>query len=187
MRNIALIADDLRSTRDILRSILREALPESFDIQEVETGKEAVQFMQKYADQIAIVLLDVLLPEIDGVHILKIYSDSGWVDCFPVIMITSHDGSEVENVCYKLGVYDFARKPFSRALAVQRIQHAVTLYQYQQDAMRSDYEVIKNLLVQSDKIKTEIAKTGFKKTLKLKDEETGERITLEFDEYGNIQ
>ncbi len=186
MRDIALIADDMQITREILSSILKEALPDGYNIYEVENGKEAVQFMQKYTDRIAIVLLDVFMPEMDGVHVLKIYSDSGWVDLFPIIMITSHDGNEVESVCYKLGVYDFARKPFSRDLAIQRIQHAVALYQYQHDSMRPDYEVLKEILDKSSRIKYEIEKTEFGKAVKLVDEEHGEWLTLEFDKQKNI-
>ena len=80
-----LITDD----SEINRSILSDMLGEEFEIIEAENGIEAISVLQTYNAEIALVLLDIVMPEMDGFEVLAVMNKNHWIEDIPVIMITA--------------------------------------------------------------------------------------------------
>ncbi len=125
MRNIVLIVDDVEVNRDILAMILEEEYP----IIEAENGRVAVELMEKHQDEIAVVLLDLIMPEYDGYAVLETMNERNWINIMPVLVISAEAKGEVEQRCLDLGVSDFIRKPFN-AMLRKRVKNIVDLFLY---------------------------------------------------------
>ena len=84
-RYTILVADDSEMNRSILRSMLEE----SYDIIEAEDGLQAVAILQQREQEISLVLLDIVMPNLDGFGVLSAMNKYNWIDSVPVIMILS--------------------------------------------------------------------------------------------------
>ncbi|MDE7055278.1 MAG: response regulator, partial [Oscillospiraceae bacterium] len=80
-RQRILIADD----SEMNRSILADMLGEEYEILEAENGVEAVSALQKYRMEIDLVLLDIVMPEMDGFEVLTVMNRNNWIEDVPVI------------------------------------------------------------------------------------------------------
>lgn len=185
MRDIALVVDDSDIGAEMLCNILKVALPETFTVERAVNGKEGLEFIQQNLDHIGLVMLDMFMPVMDGMHVLRIYNDSEWQDLFPVFMVTSHDVAEFEDLCYKLGAYDFTKKPFDAEKIIHRVHHAMTLYQYQH-TLSNDFETLKSVFDRSSaldfyKTNEEDGYTG-----KILNPQSGFSFNIEFDGNGKI-
>ena len=78
-----LIADD----SEMNRSILVDMLEDEYEIMEVENGVEAVAVMEKYGVDLSLLLLDIVMPEMDGFGVLGVMNEHRWIDDIPVICI----------------------------------------------------------------------------------------------------
>lgn len=123
--NCILVVDDLEINRSLLSDIL-----DDYDVIEAADGNEAVKKVEENIGKISAVLLDLVMPEMDGFHVLSILKEKNLLDRFPVIIITGDDSKGSEKKCYELGAYDFIRKPFDRMLVRLRVANAVQLYGY---------------------------------------------------------
>ena len=101
-RQKILIADD----SEMNRSILADMLEEEFDIIEAENGLEAVSILQQCADELSLVLLDIVMPEMDGFEVLMVMNQRQWIEDVPVIMISAETRSSQIERAYKLGITD---------------------------------------------------------------------------------
>ena len=84
-RYTILVADDSEMNRSILRSMLEE----SYDIIEAEDGIQAVAILQQKEQEISLVLLDIVMPNMDGFGVLSAMNQYNWIDSVPVIMISA--------------------------------------------------------------------------------------------------
>ncbi len=122
-RQKILIADDSAMNR----SLLREMLGEDYDILEVENGREALQLMQ--ADPfIDLLLLDIVMPEMDGFQVLETMNHKHWIEEIPVIMISAEQPSVYAERAYDLGAADFIQRPFDALLVRRRVVNTLMLY-----------------------------------------------------------
>lgn len=119
-----LIADD----SEINRAILSDMLKDEFDILEAENGLKAVSLLQKYGEEIAIVLLDIVMPEMDGFEVLALMNKNRWIDNIPVIMITAENSPYFVDRAYDLGVTDFISRPFDGRIVHRRTVNTIMLY-----------------------------------------------------------
>lgn len=119
-----LITDD----SEINRSILSDMLKDEFDIIEAENGLQAISMLQKYGEEIAIVLLDIVMPEMDGFEVLALMNKNRWIDNIPVIMITAENSPYFVERAYDLGVTDFISRPFDGRIVHRRTVNTITLY-----------------------------------------------------------
>ena len=84
-RQKILIADDSAMNRDLLATILED----EYDIVQAEDGVKAVDYLQKHAEEIALVLLDLVMPQMDGFEVLAYMNKERWIDYISAeIMIT---------------------------------------------------------------------------------------------------
>ena len=130
-RQKILIVDDSEMNRAILTSILDDG----FDFLEAENGIQAVDILRLHRD-INLVLLDIVMPEMDGFGVLSIMNEQRWIDGTPVIMISSESDSVLVERAYQLGVTDYISRPFDKAVVRRRVINTLMLYDKQKHLMR---------------------------------------------------
>ena len=84
-RNLALIVDD----SELNRSMLADILSDEYDIIEAENRLEAISQFEKHQFDISLVLLDIVMPEMDGFEVLAIMNKNKWIERVPVIIISA--------------------------------------------------------------------------------------------------
>ena len=121
---LLLIVDD----SELNREILREMLKEEYDILEASGGKEGIELLERHGSNISLVLLDIMMPGINGFDVLSRMVRSGWIDDIPVIMISSEDSDDVVLRAYELGASDYVSRPFDMRVVRQRVSNVMRLY-----------------------------------------------------------
>lgn len=124
-----LVVDD----GEMNRMMLSEMLNKEYQILEAENGKEAVAALSDYDTEIDLVLLDIVMPEMDGIEVLKIMKKNSWLTDIPVIMISSEMDSEIIHKSYELGANDFITRPFDAYIVQKRVRNTIDLYSKQKD------------------------------------------------------
>lgn len=119
-----LIADD----SEMNRSILTDMLGEEFDIIEAADGIEAVEQIEKYDDEISLVLLDIVMPRLDGFGVLAKMNERQWIQDIPVIIISSENASAFVERGYELGATDYIQRPFDTLVVRRRSLNTIMLY-----------------------------------------------------------
>lgn len=119
-----LIADD----SEINRMILSEILKDDFEIIEVKNGAEAVSVLQEKAQELSLVLLDIMMPEMDGFEVLAYMNRYHWIENVPVIMVSAESASSYIQRAYEFGVTDYISRPFDRAVVYRRVSNTIMLY-----------------------------------------------------------
>ncbi len=119
-----LIADD----SEMNRAILTDMLEDEYIILEAVDGLEAVSILQKHENEISAVLLDIVMPNMDGFGVLKIMNQQRWIEDIPVIMISSESGATQIERAYALGIADFINRPFNMAIVHRRLVNTMVLY-----------------------------------------------------------
>lgn len=118
-----LIVDDSEFNRELLCGILGE----SFEILEADSGKEGLKLLRRYGTQISVVLLDIIMPEMNGFDVLDEMNRDHWLDNIPVIMISADDSDENIRRAFDLGVTDYICRPFDAKVVERRIRNTITL------------------------------------------------------------
>ncbi len=124
MREKVLVVDDMEINRDILESILEE----EYSVLLAENGKQAVELLGSYREEIKMVLLDLVMPEMNGFDVLSKMREMFLIGRIPVLVITGEDSIETERKCFDCGVSDFARKPFDNVLIKKRVKNTIELF-----------------------------------------------------------
>ena len=119
-----LIVDDSEMNREILT----EMLDSEYDILEAGDGKEAISLLNKFNTDISLVLLDMVMPVMNGIEVLGIMEKNGWLADIPVIMISAENSDDVIHSAYELGVTEFIRRPFDQLIVQKRCKNIVNLY-----------------------------------------------------------
>lgn len=122
-KSTILIVDDVDINREILCEVFRE-----YNTIQAANGREAIDVIEANPDGISVVLLDVVMPVMDGVAVLEEMKKRGWLDSIPVLLITGEATTQVERKAYRLGVSDIIKKPFDAFIAKQRTKNVIELY-----------------------------------------------------------
>lgn len=122
-----LIVDDSEMNREMLS----EMLEHDYEILEAADGKEAISILKDNITCISLVLLDMIMPEMNGIEVLDVMKKSGWLVDLPVIMISAEESSDVVHKAYELGVTEFIRRPFDQLIVQKRCQNVISLYSKQ--------------------------------------------------------
>ncbi|MDE5593111.1 MAG: response regulator, partial [Clostridiales bacterium] len=112
-----LIVDD----SELNRSLLSDMLFEDFNIIEAEDGTEAVMILQEHELEISLILLDIVMPNMDGFEVLAMMNKKGWINTIPVIMISAETGSAYIDRAYDLGAVDYISRPFDERTVKHRV------------------------------------------------------------------
>ena len=108
--------------------MLADMLGEEYDILEAEDGVRALAILQKYGTEIDLVLLDIVMPHVNGFDVLSAMKKNGWIEDIPVIMITSETASAHVERAYNLGCTDFINRPFDERVVHRRVVNTILLY-----------------------------------------------------------
>ncbi|WP_294448497.1 diguanylate cyclase [uncultured Ruminococcus sp.] len=119
-----LIVDDSQ----INREILAEMLGDEYRIHDAASGKECIKLLDQYGTGISLVLLDIVMPEMDGFEVLDYMAEHHWIEDIPVIMISSEDSVSSIRKAYELGVSDYISRPFDAHVVYQRVFNTIKLY-----------------------------------------------------------
>lgn len=126
-----LIVDD----SEFNRAILTEILQDDYEIVEAESGEEALNKLDEYGMGISLVLLDIIMPGMDGFEVLKYMTEEHWISDIPVIMISSEDSENYIRRAYEMGVSDYINRPFDANIVYQRVTNTIKLYAKQRRLM----------------------------------------------------
>ena len=127
MKNKILIVED----SSINRSILNRILADEYDIIEASDGVEAIDIIEKRYQEIAAVILDLLMPKMGGLELLKIISAKEKYNQMPVMIATGEHDDELESECLKSGAWDFITKPYNPIVLKSRLHNIIGLSQTQ--------------------------------------------------------
>ena len=118
-----LIADDSEMNRELLAAILEE----EYDIIQANDGVQAVDCLQRHAEEISLLLLDIVMPHMDGFEVLSYMNKEHWIDSIPVVIISSENSPIYIKRGYDLGTTDFIGKPFDANMVLRRSANAILL------------------------------------------------------------
>ena len=119
-----LIVDD----SEMNRAILSEMLGGDYDIIEADNGAKAIAILQRESVSISLVLLDVVMPVMDGYEVLSVMNSKHWIDDVPVIMISADNSTASRERAYELGVTEFIRRPLDALTVRRRAVNTIMLY-----------------------------------------------------------
>lgn len=124
MKSKILIVDDA----EINRSLLADILSVEYDIMEASNGVEAVALLNQYHADLSLILLDIVMPEMDGFEVLAIMNRNGWIQSIPVITISAETSSSYIEHAYDLGAADYISRPFDEKTVLRRVSNMLMLY-----------------------------------------------------------
>ena len=134
-----LLVDDSAMSRMILKEILKG----DYSILEAENGQECLEKMQAEAGNIALVLLDINMPVMDGFEVLKAMNVNHTIEDIPVIMISSDDSDAAIRRSYELGASDYVTRPFDARIVYRRVTNTIKLYAKQRRLVQMVSEQIR--------------------------------------------
>lgn len=156
MREKILIVDDIELNREILAVALGDVYP----VMEAGDGEQAIEILKEHSDDVAAILLDLIMPKADGYEVLKYMHEAELMTHIPVLVISAESKTDADRTCLEMGVSDFIRKPFDSVTVRSRVKNVVELFMYKnqlEDKVRIQTENLKRqnklLEQQAEKIK----------------------------------
>ncbi len=127
-KNKILVVDDKGINRYMLGNIFRE----EYEIVEASGGQMAIDVMETEAGSLAVVLLDIIMPVMNGFGVLEYMKKKGLLDRLPVVIVTNDDSEETSDRAYEYKVADIVIKPFEPKIIRRRVQNIIDLYTYRE-------------------------------------------------------
>lgn len=128
-----LIVDDSEMNRDMLSDMLSD----DYDIVEAADGEEALSILKERVYDIDLVLLDIIMPAVDGFGVLDVMKRYHWIDNTPVIMISSETSQSYIRKAFELGVTDYILRPFDSFIIHKRVSNTLMLYRKQKKLLNA--------------------------------------------------
>ncbi len=125
-----LVVDD----SELNRELLLEMLSDEYELMEAENGQEAVNCLQE-DHSFDLMLLDIVMPEMDGFEVLAVMNRNHWIEEIPVIMISAEESSSVIRRAFDLGVSDYISRPYDFGVVHKRISNTIRLHTRQKQLM----------------------------------------------------
>ena len=121
MENTMLIVDDVEMNREILKVLFHT----EYGILEAEDGEEALEVLERCQGNIDIVLLDLMMPGMDGFEILEKRKKLDYFKNVPVVVITGSGQMEDQVRAFEIGANDFINKPFIPEIVISRVNNVM--------------------------------------------------------------
>ena len=119
-----LVVDD----EEVNRTLLDMIFSKDYHVLQAESGEKCIEILEQQVNSISLVLLDVVLPEMDGFDVLTYMNKNHWIEDIPVIMMSGADAPEAVKRAYALGAVDFVSKPCDAQIVYQRVTNTMKLY-----------------------------------------------------------
>lgn len=123
-QRLMLVVDDTAINRFMLRQVFQD----DYGIIEAEDGAQALAAIEKYGARIDAVMLDMVMPGMNGEQFLRAVKYTQYADAMPIIVLSADTNQDRIDVALSLGAADFIRKPFVPTLLRQRVQNITALY-----------------------------------------------------------
>ena len=136
--NRLLIVDDVPINRELLKNIFAG----KYELIEADDGAKAIELLKQYKDGISIVLLDLIMPEVDGFEVLSFMKKNKLLQRIPVIVITGEATTDNDIKSYEYGASDVIYKPYIPAIVVQRVKNLTELYAARRIAAKAKQQFI---------------------------------------------
>lgn len=147
-RNTLLVVDD----DEINRGILNNLFSPFYVVDEVQNGKEGLERIRSFPEKYCAILLDVVMPVMDGIDVLRQLESDGLPDKIPVFLITAEASDNVMKEAYRLGVMDVISKPIVPYVVLRRVQSVIELFQARKRLSNVVETQQSELLAQAQKI-----------------------------------
>lgn len=119
-----LIVDDLELNRELLSDMLSD----SFRILTASNGGECIELLRQYGTGISLVLLDIVMPVMDGFEVLSYMNKTNMIEDIPVIMISGEKSDDAVRRAFSLGVSDYVSSPFDSKVVFRRVLNIINLH-----------------------------------------------------------
>ncbi len=148
MRDKVLIIDDVAFNREMLTEILEG----EYAVITADDGQKGIDLLAGHEREICVVLLDLIMPVMDGFEVMQIMERRGYLKQIPVLVISGETAVDIERRCFDYGVTDFIKKPFDNELVLRRVRNMVDLFAYRNNleervasqtmTLKNQYEMI---------------------------------------------
>ena len=139
-KRTVLVVDD----EDVNRAMLGTILEQKYSVLYAKDGLEALTKIRLNAERLSLVLLDLLMPELDGYEVLKEMQNDSKLKKIPVVVLTSEKSAEVKSL--ELGAADFLSKPYDLPeVILARVQHSIQLFENTTIIQATENDPITNL------------------------------------------
>lgn len=140
-KNTLLIVDDLEMNRAILGNIFKK----NYDIVEACDGEEALKYIRENSKNIVAILLDLVMPKMNGIEVLRTLRREKIAEDVPIFIITVDNSEDVMYEAYELGVKDILEKPFVPYFLKKRIENVIELYKIKENQEKIIEEKLKGM------------------------------------------
>ena len=144
-KSTILIVDD----SELNRTVLADILGDEYNFIEAENGARAIELLRTHTD-IDLILLDMVMPEMNGFDVLTAMNNNRQIEDIPVVMISAENGIEHIERAYDLGVIDYISRPFDAKVVYRRVYNTIKLYAKQRrlitlvtDQIREKEKIVK--------------------------------------------
>lgn len=127
LKHRILVVDDSGMNRELLSDMLSG----TYEVDEACDGDEALLMIQKNSASYSLILLDFMMPKMNGIDVLDTMRKNGWLDEIPVIIISSETDAKIVETTYKYGASDFIFRPFNEIVVQARVKNVIALYEKQ--------------------------------------------------------
>ncbi len=124
MRDTILIVDD----EELNRELLRQMFEDKYKILTAADGKEGLKLLSQHINEVAIILLDLVMPVVDGFQVLQILFTRKIIEHIPVVLVTANDDNQTELKCYQMGASAVITKPFEARVVRKRVNDIVNMH-----------------------------------------------------------
>lgn len=162
-RKKILIADD----SELNREMLTEILGDEYDYAYAEDGDKTLTILSENSD-IDILLLDMNMPHVNGMNVLKVMRERSWLDEVPVVIISAENDVNFIKNAYYLGATDYIVRPFNAFLVQHRVENTLTMYSQKKELVR----MVENQVVHREKINNMLINI-FSHIVEMKNNESG--------------
>lgn len=139
-KRTVLVVDD----EDVNRALLGAIIEQKYNVLYAKNGKEALDQIKQNADSLSLVLLDILMPEMDGYEVLGEINKDSKLKKIPVVVLTSEKSAEVKSL--ELGAADFLSKPYNLPeVILARVQRSIQLFEGNKIIQATENDALTNL------------------------------------------
>lgn len=133
MRDKVLIVDGVEAERLSFMQMLME----DYQALEANNGELAIQMIGEHLEELAVILLKLMIPKMDGFKVLEVMNEKKWIEKVPVLIIDGAGSAGMESKCFELGAVDFLNKPFEEGLVRHRVSNAANAFIHQEQLEES--------------------------------------------------
>lgn len=148
IRDTILIVDDI----EMNRAILSELLKDKYKILEADNAYDVVALAEQNMDKIAVILLDIIMPNKDGIEALRKLKDFGITNVIPTVLMSAEFNDEAILNEHEYGACDIIEKPFDPHAVLRRIDNLVELYEQKNKLEQLLKKQATYLMQQNDRI-----------------------------------